>query len=126
MTAHKAYIHGGILIKKCSQAKRQRTQRLTELLDNINKLEQLNKIRPTPATSDKIFQARNDLRSFLIAKHAKHLLKIRTNFYAASNKAGKLLATQIKQRRAKNKIPYIHHPTTGDKLYHPKDIANAF
>lgn len=29
-------------------------------------------------------------------------------------------------REGQNRIPYILHPTKGDKLYHPKCIANAF
>lgn len=124
-SAHKAYIRGTI-IKLSYQAKRQRTQQLTELLDNITKLELINKTNPTPTISDKIFQARNYLRSFLNAKHAKLLLKLRTTFYEAGNKVGKLLANQIRQRRTKHRIPYIIHPTSGDKLYHQKDISNAF
>lgn len=41
-TAHKAFIHGA-LIQLNAQAKHQRTQQLTELLDKIGRLETINK-----------------------------------------------------------------------------------
>lgn len=52
-SAHKSYIRG-TLIKLSTQAKRQRTQQLTELLDNIGKLDPINKTNPTPTISTKI------------------------------------------------------------------------
>lgn len=124
-TAHKAFVRG-VLIQLNAQTRRQRIQQLTELLNKIEHLKKINKVSPTHFNSDKIFMARNDLKTFLNDKHAKSLLKIRSSFYTAGNKAGKLLANQIKLRQNKNKILHTLHPSTGDKVYHPKDIANAF
>lgn len=47
-------------------------------------------------------------------------------FYCNSNKAGKLLANQVKEKTAKQKISFICHPTTDAKLLNPKEIANVF
>lgn len=123
--SHKALIRG-VLIKISSQAKCQRTQQLTNLLDDIKILESNNKKAPNPSTSNKLWQARSELRSLLNANHAKLILKMRANFYAHSNRAGKLMAALIKKQKIKQKIPYIIHPTQSNKMFHPQDFANAF
>lgn len=47
-------------------------------------------------------------------------------FYASGNRAGKLLAQRLRGHRYKSKIPFIIHPATKTRHYHPKDIADAF
>lgn len=47
-------------------------------------------------------------------------------YYRTGNKAGKILAYRIKGLRYKTKIPYILHPLSKHKLYHPQDIADTF
>lgn len=51
---------------------------------------------------------------------------MRANFYAHGNRAGKLMAALIQKRKSKQKIPYILNPTQDNKMFHPRDIANAF
>lgn len=48
------------------------------------------------------------------------------SYYATGNKAGKLLAHRVKGLRYKTKIPYIIHPLSNSKLYHPQDIDDSF
>lgn len=47
-------------------------------------------------------------------------------YYAYSNRAGKLLAYKLKGQREKTKIPFLYHPSTNVKRFHPQAIANAF
>lgn len=50
----------------------------------------------------------------------------KANFYFHSNKAGKLLARQLKAKTFKQKLPYLFRPQTGEKLLNPQDVADAF
>lgn len=52
--------------------------------------------------------------------------KWKAHFYSQGNKAGKLLANQVKGKTVKQKILFIFHPTTGTKLFNLKEIAYAF
>lgn len=60
----------------------------------------------------------------LKSQHNHTARKWRAHFYSQGNKAGKLLANQVKEN--KQKIPFIYHPNTGIKRFNPKEIANAF
>ena len=44
-------------------------------------------------------------------------------YYANGNKAGKILDYRLRGCRYKARIPYIVHPITNDKHYHPKNIG---
>lgn len=48
------------------------------------------------------------------------------HFYASGNKAGKLLAHQIKGFQTKTSISFIYHPITNSKKNNPQEIADAF
>lgn len=122
---HKAYIRG-ILMKMSSVAKKQRNKKLNDLLLQIKNLESINKKAPDPKTSSQLDQLRHDLRILLISQHKHIVKKWKANYYSQGNKAGKLLANQVKEKTIKQKIPFIFHPNTGIRLSNPKDIANAF
>lgn len=67
-----------------------------------------------------------DLRAHLITQHNSQLRKLKANSYLCGNKAGKLLAKQLKEKIVKQKILYIKNPKTGLKVTNPKDIADTF
>lgn len=48
------------------------------------------------------------------------------NYYANGTRTGKVFAQRLRGCRCKSKIPFIIHPLTKDKCYHPKDIVDAF
>lgn len=54
------------------------------------------------------------------------MCRLRLNYYANKNKAGKLLANRLKARRTKTKIPSIIHLHTKNTLTNLQDIADAF
>lgn len=47
-------------------------------------------------------------------------------YYINGNRAGKLLAQNLRGHRYRTKIPYIFHPGTKQKEFHPQKIADAF
>lgn len=123
--SHKAYIRG-IFIQLGAKAKRQQQQRVKELTDKIYLLETRNKQNTSPILSQQLTQLRNDLRLLLLESFERSSKKLKMSYYATGNKAGKTLAYRLKGLRHKSKIPYILHPTTKHKLYHPQDIADTF
>lgn len=122
--SHKVYIRG-ILLRMSSVAKKSRTQKLNDLLNTIQNLEKLNKQQASTITSSKLFKARQELRLFFIS-HDRHLRLLKSNHYCNGNKAGRLLACQIKENVYKQKIAHLQHPSPGVKLTNPKEIADVF
>ncbi|XP_075139572.1 scavenger receptor cysteine-rich type 1 protein M130-like [Leptodactylus fuscus] len=51
---------------------------------------------------------------------------MKATYYSQSNKAGKLLASRLKAKHTKSRIPFLLSNTTSDKIYDPKGIANRF
>lgn len=62
---HNAYIRG-LMLQICAREKRQRTQKLNQLLINIKTLEALNKNNANVHLAQKLSQCRSDLRLLLI------------------------------------------------------------
>lgn len=112
-------------MKLSSVLKKRRNQQHSDLLSKIQKFELFNKINPNSTTSSQLDHVRHELQLLLISHHNK-LHKWKAQLYCHGNKAGKLLANQVKERSIKQKIPFIHHPVTGARLFNPKEIANAF
>lgn len=47
-------------------------------------------------------------------------------YYVNGNRAGKLLAQNLRGHTYRTKIPYIIHPATKQKEFHPQNIADSF
>lgn len=107
---HKAFIRG-ILVQQSSRARRLRTQRLNDTLTSIKHLGQSHKQNPLPHTLTQLNQARLDLRNILLSQHHTQVKSLKANFYIHGNKAGKLLAHQLRDRTFKQKLPYLYPPT---------------
>lgn len=122
---HKAFIRGA-LMKQSSIARKLRTQQLNDILTSIKHLEHSHKQNPQPHTLVQLTQARRDLRKILMSQHHKQMKSWKANFYFHGNKADRLLAQQLKDKTFKQKLPYLYHPQTGEKLLNPQDMANAF
>lgn len=48
-----------------------------------------------------------------------------SDWYQHRNKAGKLLIQQLQEKRVKQKIPHLFHPTTGIKITNTQEIVDA-
>lgn len=123
--SHKAFMRG-IFIQLGARDRRRRRQRVDELLKDIQSTDTLNKQQPHPDHKSKLIKLRLELRLLLLEKFDIIQKRCKMHFYSSGNKAGKLLAQQIKGQRVKAHIPFIYHPTTNEKLRNPQDMADAF
>lgn len=76
--------------------------------------------------TNKLNSLRKKLRELLTQQYDKHLRRLRLNYYANANRAGKYLAYRLKAVRTKTRIAYLKHPTSSHKVVNPQDIANQF
>lgn len=58
--------------------------------------------------------------------HDRMLRQRKLKFYTSHNRAGKFLASRLKAKRLKVKMPFLFHPHTKQKVSNPKQIADAF
>lgn len=114
------------MIKLYSTVRKLRERDITQTLEHIAKLEAINKPAPTFQCSTELREARNKLSSLLFQNYHKSLLRLRSKYYSQSNKAGRLLAQQLKTQQAKSKISHLLHPINKAKLTDPREIANQF
>lgn len=92
--AHKAYIRA-IFIQLGARIRKQRQQKITNLITEIDTLEALSKNKPTPSISAKLTSLRHDLRLILLQTFEHTEKKTKMSFYSTSNKAEKALARRI-------------------------------
>lgn len=71
--------------------RRQHQKQIQDLTHKIDTLETQNKQNPTPQSSNQQTQLRYDLRLFLLGEFEKSTRRLKNNYYAHGNKAGKLL-----------------------------------
>lgn len=124
-SAHKAYMRG-MLLKMGAYHKRKRTQRVDELMAQIETLELKHKSAPHNPTTNHLLSLRQELKVLLLHSYEFLQRKFKATTYSTSNKAGKKLAQRLKGRRVKTKIPLLIHPHTSIPLSDPQDIADAF
>lgn len=98
----------------------QRAKQLNILYLTIQKLEATNKSSTSQSLCVQLSQARCDLWSLLLFQHHWHVRKSKASSYWYGNKAGKLLANQLREKNSKQKIPYLINPTTGKIVFTQK------
>lgn len=123
--AHKAFARG-ILIQQGARNKRLRQQQLSDLITKIETLERQNKHNASPFLTAQLTQLRTDLRLLFLEDFEKASRRLKLKYYTSGNRAGKLLVNKLKGQRHKTQIPYVLHPITKTKQYHPQAIADAF
>lgn len=104
----KAYLRGQV-ISFCAKQKRATTERLTKLINEIQQLDMLYSLSPTPEMYKRrlILQTEYNL---ITTKQAECLIsKSRSYAYEHGEKTGRLLAHQLKQRTANQSIPEIRN-----------------
>lgn len=55
-----------------------------------------------------------------------HNFKLRLKYFSSHNRAAKFHATRLKTQRDKDRIPFLYHPSTIQKLSNTKQIAGTF
>lgn len=123
--AHKASIRGA-LIKLSSKLNRSCSAKITTLLTELRALETQNQSNPSVCLASKLSMVRNSLRELFCIQNENYMRKLKLNFYANNNKAGKFFADRLKIQRSKTRIPHIFHPKTSAKVENPQAIADAF
>lgn len=125
--AHKA-VARGLLIQQAAREKKNRSQRIQSIQAKITRLERQHKQAPDRNSTilSQLNNLRTELKQTLMADYDFHYKRLRVSWYSQNNKAGKLLASQLKRKRIKACIPYLKHHITNTSYSNPKDIAEVF
>lgn len=83
-------------------------------------------IHTSQKLTESLSHLRNDLRLLFMEDFEKATRRLKLSYYTSGNKEGKLLANKLKGQRYKTQIPFIKHPITHTKHYHPQQLADAF
>lgn len=119
----KAYIRGQI-ISYVSHERKQKRERLTELTRRIAQLDDLYSILPTPDVYKERLTLQSEFNTLTADQAAELLLKSRSNYYEQGDKAGRLLAHQLRQNVSSHQIPRIQ--TSSDITIDPQKINDEF
>uniref|UniRef100_A0A8C5PIJ7 Reverse transcriptase domain-containing protein n=1 Tax=Leptobrachium leishanense TaxID=445787 RepID=A0A8C5PIJ7_9ANUR len=122
--AHKTVVRG-LLISKGTAAKKLRKTQLTELFNEVRRLEALHADSGAPSQYQHLLQARSSLTNHLSADLQFMALKTNSFFALNENKPGRLLAQILKTRRTRSYIPRIQL-APGTVTTNPDLIAKSF
>lgn len=123
-TTAKATI-GVQLMRDAAQANKQNAVRQRELEQDIVTFTRLYTKKPTLEHRKSLEQARMALNGLFTSKAEYALYRMKGRHYEQGEKAGRLLAAQLRQREAAMAIPALRS-SGGDVLTHPQDIVNEF
>ncbi|CAH2248878.1 guanine nucleotide-binding G(o) subunit alpha [Pelobates cultripes] len=111
----------GPLISRASYLKRQREKAYADLLRQLRDVTNAHLLNPSDTQAKSIIDITNQINTMTLHKTAYMLTKLRMKTYTQGNKAGKHLATMLKQKQANSKIPYLVK-RSGEKIHNPQDI----
>lgn len=106
----KAYIRGQI-ISFASYERKQKKKKLDELTTRINQLDALYTTSPSPDLYKERLSLQSEFDTLTTDNAVSLLLKSRSSFYEQGDKAGKLLAHQLRQSTSSHQIPQLNTPT---------------
>lgn len=112
-------------MKDAAQANRQNAARQKELEQDIETFTQLYTKTPLLQHRKSLEQACMALNSLFTSKAEYALQKVKGRHYEQGEKAGRLLAAQLRQREVAMAIPAIK-TSEGTMLTRPQDIVNEF
>lgn len=121
--AFKAFLRGQIISYTGRNAKNAK-QELKRLENNINKAQEKVFQNNDPVTAKELLLLRAEYEKQSSFKAASSLLRLKQSFYEQGDRAGKLLAWQIKQLESKTIITTLENK--GQTIVSPKEINNAF
>lgn len=116
----------GTIIQIASREKKKKAQLMTQLHNTIADLEALHKTSTSADILKHLTSCHEELRQELRADYDTYFKRMKLSFYSQNNRAGKLLASQLKKRQARANLTHIKHHNTNTTFHNSKDIANAF
>ncbi|XP_078524928.1 uncharacterized protein LOC144798014 [Lissotriton helveticus] len=122
--AAKATIRGQ-LMRDAALSKKKNAAKQVDLEKDIRRLSQLYISKPTLQNRKLLEQARMSLNTLFTSKAKYALQKMKGRHYEQGEKAGRLLAAQLRQREAAMAIPAIKS-SGGDILTRPQYIVEEF
>ncbi|KAM4034885.1 uncharacterized protein ACNLHF_021597 [Anomaloglossus baeobatrachus] len=115
----------GVLIKHGSRLKKERTEEMNGLLQQIHRLELRHKQTLAPTDMADLIQKRAALRDLLDRRYLYQKERMKRFFYEAADKCGRPLARMLHPRAAVSYIPFIK--TQKDRNTHdPGEILEVF
>jgi len=102
----KAYIRGQI-ISYVAHRNKERSKQLKELADKIADIDRRYALSPTPDLFKEKLLLQTEFNTLMTWKAEKNIFKSRQVYYEHGDKAGRLLALQLKQQSAEQMIPGI-------------------
>ena len=122
--ALKAYLRGQI-ISYTAYERKKRKQRLSELSHSIAEVDRKYADSPSPELYREKLLLKTEFDNLSIKQTEQLFFKSKQKFYEHGEKAGKLLAHQIRQSAAASTIPEIQ-TELGEKTTNPKAINDEF
>uniref|UniRef100_A0A6I8RW77 Reverse transcriptase domain-containing protein n=1 Tax=Xenopus tropicalis TaxID=8364 RepID=A0A6I8RW77_XENTR len=121
--AHKATLRGEFIAMAKKKRKESEKQR-ANIEHKIKLLEKQLSVKSTKQLTQEIQSLKKELNQILINKTEYRLKLLKQTYYTKSNKADKLLASQLRNKQAQTRIPYITE--NNKKISDPKKIADLF
>ncbi|CAH2284808.1 endonuclease reverse transcriptase [Pelobates cultripes] len=122
--AHKAVIRG-LLIRKVAYIKKQAQITLKTWQRELYDLNRSNQLQPTAENRHLIMTISRLIHQQALEQTQTNMTRLKISHYIQGNKASKLLANQLKQKQANQKIAYILD-NKGQKHATPREISETF
>ncbi|KAG8563417.1 hypothetical protein GDO81_016061 [Engystomops pustulosus] len=95
---------------------KKRNAQIRELTTKLHSVEEINKSNHSSKGLEQIQTLRTQLQHYLLHSYNKQLRKTKATYYSQGNKAGKILANQMKQKHLKSStIPLFYNPADYNK-----------
>ncbi len=115
----------GHIISFESSARKDRCKRLSEIEQELSKLEPSYRISSSPSTFQNILKLKYEYNTILSGQVWDQLLRIRQKYFELGDKPHKLLARQLRSLQA-NKAIHKIRSKAGDIIVDPKGINDCF
>lgn len=122
--APKAYIRGQIISWK-SLINKQRSHKENKLMREIAKIDENYSIPPSPDMHKQKVYLQTELNLFYVTETTKRLTHMRHKYYEYGEKAGKILAHQIREQAA-TRLMMETRTESGQVTIYPVEINNTF
>lgn len=114
----------GIPLQLSSRVKKEKHQKVHDLLNIVKTLENSQKATPSQSIHNDLFKARLELRKQLMGEYEQQIKRFRFTHYHSINKPSKQMARRLAAAREKNRIPYLLSSRHQQKIVNPSEMAN--
>uniref|UniRef100_A0A3B3XJ11 Reverse transcriptase domain-containing protein n=1 Tax=Poecilia mexicana TaxID=48701 RepID=A0A3B3XJ11_9TELE len=123
--AAKAYIRGKIIVK-CANLKKIRARKLSDLQENLKRLERLHSINKSPSLLEQMRPVKQEIHKILNEEIEKKLKYMRQRYYEAGPKAAKVLSWRLRKQQVENTIYKVRNPRTNKITSKLEEIQSSF